>query len=109
MLPTRAIRRLRLPMAVGQHPYGANEPMPLRKLVEGGSFAPEILAVIYAAFDLAWSDIAAEYGDDPARIEFARTRLAHAVLSAADSENEDPIRLKDAALVVLARTKQARG
>jgi len=72
--------------------------MPLRTLINGTSFPPETLAVIYSAFDLGWAEISAAYGDDQAPIEFARTRLAQAVLAAAETESRDPVRLKEAAL-----------
>ncbi|MGE0024269.1 MAG: hypothetical protein AB7S70_11635 [Hyphomicrobium sp.] len=77
--------------------------MPLRNLINGTSFPPETLAVIYSAFDLGWAEIAAAYGEDPARTEFARTRLAQAVLAEVETESRDPVRLKDAALRAFSR------
>lgn len=72
--------------------------MPLRKLTEGSSFAPETLDVIYQAFDLAWEEIGARFGNDPTAIEFGRARLARAVLSVAKDDASDPARLKADAL-----------
>lgn len=58
--------------------------MPIRKLVERGSYAPETLAVIFGAFDAAWAEISSRFGtDDPDALEFARNRLAQAVLAVA--------------------------
>lgn len=71
--------------------------MPIRKLVERGSYAPETLAVIFEAFDSAWADIASRFGtDDPAALEFARTRLAQAILAVAkpDSANASELKLE---------------
>lgn len=69
--------------------------MPVRKLVESASFAPEALEVIYAAFDAAWEEVASRVGPDPTAIEFARSRLAQAVLGAAEAaEGSDPGRIK---------------
>jgi hypothetical protein len=69
--------------------------MPVRKLIESASFAPEALEVIYAAFDAAWEEIAPRVGNDPTAIEFARNRLAQAVLGAAEAaEGSDPVRIK---------------
>ncbi|MGE3229992.1 MAG: hypothetical protein AB7J30_11205 [Hyphomicrobium sp.] len=77
--------------------------MPLRSLINDTSFPPETLAVIYSAFDLGWAEISAAYGDDQARAEFARTRLAQAVLAEAGTESRDPVRLKDLALRAFSR------
>ena len=79
--------------------------MPLRKLIDSTSFAPEALETLYKAFDLAWTDIAPHYGDDPARIEFARSTLARAVLAVAEHESGDAVALKTAALEAFERMK----
>jgi len=83
--------------------------MPLRKLIENSSFAPEALAIIYEAFDLAWADISPSCGEDVARITFVRDTLARAVLAAAEREAKDPIALKTAALETFARMKRSEG
>lgn len=83
--------------------------MPLRKLIDTSSFAPEALAIIYEAFDLAWADIAPSYGEDLARIAFARDTLARATLAAAEREDKDPVALKTAALETFARMKRSEG
>ena len=77
--------------------------MPLGKLIDGASFPPEALAVIYTAFDHAWAAISNRYGDDLAVIEFARIRLAQAVLAEAENESRDATRLKEAALAAFSR------
>ncbi|MDQ8698420.1 hypothetical protein [Hyphomicrobium sp. LHD-15] len=68
--------------------------MPVRKLIENASFAPEALEVLYAAFDLAWEEVASHVGPDPTAITFARERLAQAVLSAARLNATDPTQIK---------------
>jgi hypothetical protein len=83
--------------------------MPLRKLIDNSSFAPEALAIIYEAFDLAWADIAPNYGEDVARIAFVRDTLARAVLAAAEREAKDATALKAAALETFARMKRSEG
>jgi hypothetical protein len=83
--------------------------MPLRKLIDTSSFAPEALEIIYEAFDRAWEEIAPNYGDDLARIAFARDTLARAVLAAAEREISDPVVLKTAALETFARMKRSEG
>lgn len=83
--------------------------MPSHNLIESVSFAPESLAVAYEAFDLAWKEVAPQFGDDPTRIEFARNALAHAVLTAAERESKDPSLLKSAALEVFEQMKQSKG
>ncbi len=68
--------------------------MPVRKLTESGSFAPESLDIIYGAFDDAWAEMAARIGPDPTAIDFARIRLAQAVLVAAETGEFDRQRIK---------------
>jgi hypothetical protein len=41
------------------------------------------------AFDQAWNDIAANYGDDTGCVEAARMRLADAVISMASTTSVD--------------------
>jgi hypothetical protein len=72
--------------------------MPVRKLTENGSFAPDALEMIYAAFDAAWEEVAPRVGPDPTAIEFARIRLAQHVLIAAQANASDPIRIRADAL-----------
>jgi hypothetical protein len=71
--------------------------MPFRH-IDRKTFTPEALNVIYAAFDLAWADVAGDFGTDPTRIEFGRNALAQAVLAAAEGGGKDAQALKDAAL-----------
>jgi hypothetical protein len=63
--------------------------MNARHLIEGTSFGPDALKAIGQAFDEAWTQIAANFGNDPAEIEAARLRLAKAVLSVADDNSRD--------------------
>jgi hypothetical protein len=72
--------------------------MNARHLIEGASFGPDALKAIGQAFDEAWTQIAANFGNDPAEIEAARLRLAKAVLSVADDNSRDVEALKQAAL-----------
>jgi len=60
--------------------------MKARKLIGGASLGPEALKVIGQAFDEAWADIAANFGNDPREIEAARLRLANTVLSLVNEE-----------------------
>jgi hypothetical protein len=78
--------------------------MPIRKLIDSGSFPPEELDVIYKAFDLAWAEVSAQAGTDETAIEFTRNRLARAIISEAKLNATDPIRLKDAALETFRQT-----
>ena len=74
-----------------------------RRLVEGASFGPEVVEIITAAFDAAWSEISANFGSDPKAIESARERLAEAVLSVANEESCDVEALKTGALQAMAK------
>lgn len=83
--------------------------MPLSNLIDSTAFSPETLAVIYEAFDRAWTEIVADYGDDPVRIAFVRETLARAVLTVAEPEAKDVEALKSAALATFARMKTTQG
>jgi hypothetical protein len=76
--------------------------MKARQLVQSGSFGPDTLKVAFQAFDQAWDDIAANFGNDPAAIEAARIRLANAILAVTKDDSRDPVELKNAALAMLA-------
>ena len=75
--------------------------MEARRLIEGSSYEPNTLHVIFQAFDQAWGEIAGNFGDDVRDIKDGRVRSAHAILAVAD-ESSDAARLNDAALQVMA-------
>ena len=66
------------------------------------------MAVIGEAFDLAWSEISAQFADDTAHVERVRTRLAPAIPAVADEESRQPERLKRHALEIMALTYRDR-
>ena len=72
--------------------------MNARHLIEGASFGPDALKALGQAFDEAWKEIAANFGNEPAVIESAHLRLAQALLSVADDNSRDVEALKQAAL-----------
>ena len=72
--------------------------MKARSLIDSASFAPDGLKAIGQAFDEAWKEIAANFGNEPAVIESARLKLAQALLSVADDIGRDVEALKQAAL-----------
>ena len=76
--------------------------MKARHLIDDASFGPEALKAIGEAFDAAWHDIAANFGNHPQDIELARVRLANAVLSVACEESRDVEALKNGALQAMA-------
>jgi len=84
-------------------------PTKARQLIDGASFGPEALKAVGAAFDAAWSEIAGNFGDDPADVEKARLRLANAFLSIADEDSRDVEVLKRAALQRMALDYRRRG
>jgi len=84
-------------------------PTKARQLIDGASFGPEALKAVGAAFDAAWSEIAGNFGDDPADVEKARLRLANALLSIADEDSRDVEVLKRAALQRMALDYRRRG
>jgi hypothetical protein len=85
--------------------------MRARALIDGASFGPEALKAIGQAFDDAWTQIAANFGNDPADMEAARLKLARALLSIADEDSRDVGVLAQAALLRMAldyRTMESR-
>lgn len=81
--------------------------MKARQLVASGSFGPEALTVAFQAFDAAWQTLAPRVGEDPAAIEAARTRLAHAILTVTHNESRDVSELVARVLALLARGPDA--
>ena len=76
--------------------------MKARELIDSASFGPDALKAITRAFDEAWLQIAANFGDDPQDIERARYRLANAMLAVASDDSRDVDALRKAALEEMA-------
>lgn len=71
-----------------------------QRIVRATSFAPDALAVIFAAFDGAWTEIAPAIGGDPAAVESARASLAGIVLGLASADTIAPDGLRTMAVAV---------
>ena len=82
--------------------------MQARALIENASFGPDALKAMGQAFDAAWAEIAANFGDDPDRVEVARFKLANALLSVADDDSRDLKVLQRAALQAMAKDYRVR-
>lgn len=71
--------------------------------VGDGSYGPDALGILNRAFDDTWIEIAGNFGDEPLEIENARTKLADALLKAADEDGCASIdALKTRALRIMA-------
>lgn len=57
--------------------------MKARQLFDGSAFPPDVLSVLYDAFDAAWAEVAPDVSSRPEAIEVARSSLATIVLSIA--------------------------
>jgi hypothetical protein len=57
--------------------------MKARQLIGGAAFPPDVLHILFGAFDDAWAEVAPDVGQDPAAIEATRMTLAGIVLSLA--------------------------
>ena len=77
--------------------------MKARALLIGATFDPETMKVMFAAFDMAWAEIAHHFDGDP-EVEQARLRLANAVLATVGENGTDVEALKKSALEVMALT-----
>ncbi len=74
--------------------------MRARKLLESSAHPPEVLRVVFAAFDLAWADLRREHAVPPEHEQDERERLARALLSVS-ADTSDAQALKRAALAAL--------
>jgi hypothetical protein len=81
--------------------------MKARQLIDGGAFGPETLKAVGQAFDEAWAQIAANFGNDPHDVGRARLRLADAMLSVAKEDSRNVAELKKAALETMAQVPQS--
>jgi hypothetical protein len=77
--------------------------MEARLLIAKASYGPESLKVLFQAFDLAWEEIANDFGDNTLAIQSARLKLANAILTAVGDGRNDPEQIKNAALETMAR------
>jgi hypothetical protein len=76
--------------------------MKARRLIDGATFGPETLKVMGEAFDLAWAEIAKNFGSGTTQIENARLRLAEAMISVTTEGAKDVAALKAGALQAMA-------
>ena len=68
-----------------------------------GCYGPDALSILNQAFDDAWTEIAGNFGDEPLEVQSARTKLADALLRAADVVGcADADALKTSALRIMA-------
>jgi hypothetical protein len=73
-----------------------------RRLIGNAAYGPDVLKVLFEAFDGAWATIAPTCGNDPQVVEATRTRLASIILALAkDRPKPDAEELRDGALKVL--------
>jgi hypothetical protein len=72
--------------------------MKARQLIGGATYAPDVLKVVYQAFDDAWAEIGPSISNRPEAIESAQLSLADIVLSLAKSGPIDRDALKDSAV-----------
>jgi hypothetical protein len=73
--------------------------MKARQLIGGAVYPPDILHVMFAAFDDAWTDVAPEISGRPEAIDGARLSLATIVLSLSSAGHLDRHDLKTAAVL----------
>ena len=76
--------------------------MQARGMIDAASYGPEAVKALCQAFDEAWVEIAGNFGDEPADVERARTKLAAALLSVASEDGRNVEALKKGALQAMA-------
>jgi hypothetical protein len=72
--------------------------MDAHQLLGGAAFPPDVLQVLFEAFENAWAEVAPEVSSDPTVVEAARLSLAGLVLGVARAGPIDRDSIKTAAL-----------
>jgi hypothetical protein len=72
--------------------------MRARQLIAGAAFPPDVLKVLFDAFEDAWSEIAPHMSGNATVIDAARLSLAEIVLGIARAGPIDQDRIKSAAV-----------
>jgi len=76
-----------------------------RRLIGSAAYGPDVLNVLFEAFDNTWARIAPSCGTDPQAIEANRIRLANIILALArDRTKPDPNEMRDSALRIIGHT-----
>jgi hypothetical protein len=72
--------------------------MRARQLIGGAAYPPDVLRVIFEAFDDAWTEVGPGVGSEPGAVESARSDLATILLSLAKGGPIDRGVLRNAAV-----------
>jgi hypothetical protein len=83
---------------MSQHSVGNLE---AKQLIGQVTYGPDILRVLFQAFDEAWNVLAPKCGENPLAIYAARLKLANAILGLARKDIQDPGAIRDGALKLL--------
>jgi hypothetical protein len=77
--------------------------MKARKLIEGSSYDPDTLRILFQAFDDAWAQVSPTISSSrpEAAIEAARMKLAHIILGLARRNTRDAKQLTEAAVQLM--------
>jgi hypothetical protein len=73
-----------------------SERMRAQRIIEGAAFGPEVLKVVWQAFDEAWASIADNFAPD--EHEIAREALAQSMMSATRDNTSDIAVLRKAGM-----------
>jgi hypothetical protein len=74
--------------------------MKARQLVARATFGPDVLKVLFRAFDDAWEEIGPGVSQRANAVDAARLRLANIILSLAKADTRDADQLKIEALQI---------
>ena len=83
--------------------------MKARQALDGAAFPPDVLRVIYDAFDDAWAEVAPNVSARASAVDAARLSLATIVLSLAKTGPIDRVALKTAAVIAFRSQRRIRG
>jgi hypothetical protein len=75
--------------------------MKARQLAGGAAFGPDVLKVLFKAFDDAWQEIKPSVSIRPRAQEAARLHLANVILGLAKPDTRDADQLKNDALRII--------
>jgi hypothetical protein len=83
--------------------------MKARQLIGGAAFTPDLLKVVYEAFDAAWAEVGPDVSRRAEAVETARQSLATITLSIATAGPIDRDAIKAAAVRAFRRKHQLAG
>ena len=88
---------------MSQHSVHLERNLEAKRLIGHATYGPDVLSVLFQAFDEAWTTLASTCGQNPLATQAVRLKLANAILSLAGKDIRDVSAIRDDALRMLGR------